>query len=133
MATAAMARASDDKTGILMFAHGARDARWAEPFLRVAERVRTAAPDVPVELAYLEFMTPDLREAVRRLVARGVRRIRVVPLFFGPGGHLRTDVPRLIAEEMATHPGLVIELAPAAGEDPGVADAIAAYCLKEQA
>jgi sirohydrochlorin cobaltochelatase len=128
-----MANAPDGTVGILMFAHGARDARWAEPFLRVAERVRTAAPDVPVELAYLEFMTPDLREAVRRLAARGVRRIRVVPLFFGPGGHLRTDVPRLIAEEMATHPGLVIELAPAAGEDPGVADAIAAYCLKEQA
>ena len=128
-----MANAPDGTTGILMFAHGARDARWAEPFMRVADRVRAAAPDVPVELAYLEFMTPDLREAVRRLAARGVRRIRVVPLFFGPGGHLRTDVPRLIAEEMATHPGLVIELAPAAGEDPGVADAIAAYCLKEQA
>ena len=128
-----MATASDGETGILMFAHGARDARWAEPFLRVADRVRAGAPDVPIELAYLEFMTPDLREAVRRLAARGVRRIRVVPLFFGPGGHLRTDVPRLIAEEMATHPGLVIELAPAAGEDPGVADAIAAYCLKEQA
>ena len=117
------------KAGILIFAHGARDPRWAEPFLRVAEQVRAAAPDIPVELAYLDFMTPDLREAVHRLAARGVERIRVVPLFLGPGGHLRTDVPNLIAEEMAANPRLAIELAPAAGEDPGVVAAIAAYCL----
>lgn len=125
-----MTKGSDGTTGILMFAHGARDPRWAEPFVRIAERVRLAAPGVAVELAFLELMAPDMREGMERLVARGVRRIRIVPLFFGPGGHLRTDVPRLVAEEMAAHPGLVIELAPAAGEDPAVADAIAAYCLK---
>jgi sirohydrochlorin cobaltochelatase len=125
-----MPDSAESKAGVLMFAHGARDPRWAEPFVRIAERVRAAAPGVPVELAFLELMAPDLREGVRRLVAGGVRRIRIVPLFFGPGGHLRTDVPRLVAEEMAANPGLAIELAPAAGEDPGVADAIGAYCLQ---
>jgi sirohydrochlorin cobaltochelatase len=125
-----MSGAAERRTGILMFAHGARDPRWAEPFVRIAERVRAAAPDVAVELAFLELMAPDLREGMERLVAQGAARIRIVPLFFGPGGHLRTDVPRLVAEEIAAHPGLVIDLAPAAGEDPGVADAIAAYCLQ---
>jgi sirohydrochlorin cobaltochelatase len=125
-----MAEAGGGAVGIVMFAHGARDPRWAEPFLRIAEQVRATAPGTPVELAYLDFMTPDLREAIHRLVARGVSRIRVVPLFFGPGGHLRTDVPNLIAEETAAHPRLVIELAPAAGEDPGVVAAIAAYCVR---
>jgi sirohydrochlorin cobaltochelatase len=125
-----MADAGSGAVGIVMFAHGARDPRWAEPFLRIAEQVRAAAPGTPVELAYLDFMTPDLRGAIHRLVACGVERIRVVPLFFGPGGHLRTDVPNLIAEETAAHPRLVIELAPAAGEDPGVVAAIAAYCVR---
>jgi sirohydrochlorin cobaltochelatase len=125
-----MPNAVESEAGVLMFAHGARDPRWAEPFVKIAERVRAAAPGVPVELAFLELMAPDLREGVRRLVACGVRRIRIVPLFFGPGGHLRTDVPRLVAEEMAANPGLTIELAPAAGEDPSVADAIAGYCLQ---
>ena len=116
-------------SGILLFAHGARDPRWAEPFLRIADRVRSAAPDSAVELAYLESMQPDLDEGVRRLLAKGARKIRLVPLFLGPGDHLRRDVPALVrAAELAT-PGLAIELAEAAGTDDGVIAAIAAYCV----
>jgi sirohydrochlorin cobaltochelatase len=115
---------------IILFAHGARDPRWAEPFTRVAERVRGGAPDRRIELAYLEFLAPDLREATRRLVADGVTAIRVVPLFFGRGGHLRTAVPRLIAETAKEMPGVAFELADAAGEDAAVIEAIAAFCLR---
>ncbi|MEP7183408.1 MAG: CbiX/SirB N-terminal domain-containing protein [Betaproteobacteria bacterium] len=122
----------DTNFGVLMFAHGARDPRWAEPFLRVAARVRADAPGLLVELAYLEFMKPSLGEAVQRLVDRGARRIRVVPLFFGPGGHLRNEVPELIRVAMVADPGLSIELAAAAGEDDGVIAAIAAYCLRHK-
>ena len=31
------------------------------------------------------------------MAAAGVRRIRVVPMFFGRGGHLREDFPRQLA------------------------------------
>ena len=120
----------DADFGVLMFAHGARDPRWAEPFMRVAERVRAAAPEVPVELAYLELMAPDLLTGVRRLAARGAKQIRIVPLFFGSGGHLRGDVPELIRRAEEEMPGLSIELARAAGEDEGVVAAITAYCLR---
>ena len=116
--------------GVLLFAHGARDPRWAEPFLRIAGHVRAAAPGVPVELAYLELMKPDLLTGVRCLAERGVREVRVVPLFFGSGGHLRSDVPALIRQALDEMPGLSIELAPAAGEDDGVVAAITAYCLR---
>ncbi|HZW73593.1 MAG TPA: cobalamin biosynthesis protein CbiX, partial [Caldimonas sp.] len=33
---------------LVLFAHGARDPRWADPFEAVAERIRAAAPDLPV-------------------------------------------------------------------------------------
>ena len=32
------------RPAVILFAHGARDPRWAEPFLRVADRVREDAP-----------------------------------------------------------------------------------------
>jgi sirohydrochlorin cobaltochelatase len=32
--------------GLILFAHGARDPRWAEPFLAIAERIRVADPAV---------------------------------------------------------------------------------------
>ena len=41
-------------TGLLLFAHGARDPNWARPFQAVADRVRAARPGVPVELAFLD-------------------------------------------------------------------------------
>ncbi len=115
---------------IILFAHGARDPRWAEPFVQVAERVRRAAPDRRIELAYLEFLAPDLREAAQRLAAEGATAIRVVPLFFGRGGHLRNAVPKLIAETAKEMPGVAFDLGGAAGEDASVIEAIAAYCLR---
>lgn len=117
-------------TAIILFAHGARDARWAEPFLRIAERVRAGAPTLSLELAYLEHLDPNLEEAARRLVKQGATAIRVVPLFLGRGGHLRIDVPRLVDETAAALPGVAIELALPAGEDEAVIDALAAYCLR---
>lgn len=117
-------------TAIILFAHGARDARWAEPFLRIAERVRAGAPTLSLELAYLEHLDPNLEEAARRLVKQGATAIRVVPLFLGRGGHLRIEVPRLVDETAAALPGVAIELALPAGEDEAVIDALAAYCLR---
>ncbi|MGE8472690.1 MAG: CbiX/SirB N-terminal domain-containing protein, partial [Paraburkholderia hospita] len=57
--------------GIVLFAHGARDARWAEPFERLSARLRELrGPSAgPVSLAFLELMTPDLPGAVAAQVA----------------------------------------------------------------
>jgi sirohydrochlorin cobaltochelatase len=115
---------------VILFAHGARDPRWAEPFLRVAERVRETAPDVAVEVAYLEHLQPSLDEAARRLAQRGARVIRVVPLFLGRGGHLRVQVPRLVATAAAALPGVAIELALPAGDDDAVIDALAEFSVR---
>ena len=113
--------------GLVLFAHGARDARWAEPFQAVAERVRRAEPARPVALAYLELMQPPLESAVQRMVAAGTTRIDVVPLFLGTGGHLRRDLPLLVERVRSAHPDvpLDIRLHPAIGEDAGVIDAMA--------
>ena len=116
--------------GLVLFAHGARDARWAEPFLRLRERVARAAPDARVVLAFLEFMAPDLDAAVADLCAAGCREIAMVPVFLGQGGHLRDDVPNLLQRVAARHPECHIRLAIAAGEDDAVLDTIAAYCVR---
>ncbi|KQU66132.1 MULTISPECIES: sirohydrochlorin chelatase [unclassified Rhizobacter] len=108
--------------GLLLFAHGARDPRWALPFEDVAQRVRAAHPGVPVALAFLEFMAPDLREAGRQLAAQGCTRVDVLPLFLGAGGHVRKDLPELLDDLSATHAGVRWQLHPAVGElDPVIA------------
>jgi sirohydrochlorin cobaltochelatase len=117
-------------SALILFAHGARDARWAVPFEGVLARVAQAAPEREPMLAFLEFMAPTLDDAVARQVGRGHRSVRVVPLFLGPGGHLRAEVPALVDAARAAHPGVDIVLMPAAGEDAGVIAALADYCLR---
>lgn len=116
---------------MVLFGHGSRDERWAEPFHRVAAAVQAAAPDLAVELAFLELMRPDLETAVQRLVSAGATSIRIVPLFLGQGGHLRKDIPAIVAEISESLPGVSIELSPAAGDDERVIAALAAFCVAE--
>nr|WP_175801169.1 CbiX/SirB N-terminal domain-containing protein [Burkholderia anthina] len=118
--------------GIVLFGHGARDPRWAEPFERLAARLRSAGESAPhVSLAFLELMTPPLDAAVAAQVAAGCTRITVVPVFFGQGGHVRRDLPQLVEACRAAHPGVEIRCATAVGEDDGVLDAIARYCVDQ--
>jgi sirohydrochlorin cobaltochelatase len=115
---------------VILFAHGARDPAWAAPFERVLAHVRAGALACDARLAFLEFMRPDLATLIADMAGQGRRAIRVVPLFLGPGGHLRRELPELVAAARAAHPGVRIDLKAAAGEDEGVAQALAAYCLR---
>ena len=116
------------RTGLALLAHGARDARWAEPFQRLRQLVAQGGA-TPVELAYLEMMQPDLATAVARLTDAACTRVVVVPVFLGQGGHVRRDLPELITRIAKAHPGLAIECVPAAGEDASVLAALASYCI----
>src|SRR5258708_28057518 len=116
--------------GLILFAHGARDPQWAEPFEAVVARVRALTPTTPVRLAFLELMQPDLDAAAADLVAVGVDTIRIVPIFFGQGGHLRRDLPARVEVLRAKHVETVFECAQPAGEDSAVLDAIARFCVQ---
>lgn len=118
------------KRGLLLFAHGARDPRWALPFEDVARRIGAADASVAVALSYLEFMSPGLVDAGRSLVALGCTRVEVLPLFLGAGGHVRKDLPVLLDTLRAEHPQVQWLLRPAIGEDDTVVDAMARACLQ---
>ena len=115
--------------GLVLFAHGARDPRWADAFHAVADRIRALRPDVTVTLAFLEHLSPDLTAAVRMLAAQGVTRVRIVPLFFGRGGHLREDFPTLLGAARAAAPHVDLEVTRAAGESDAIHDALAQFAL----
>ena len=113
------------KRGVVLFAHGARDPKWSEPFESLAGRFEALEPDVPVSLAYLDFMTPDLPGAVRALVAKGCVAITIVPAFLGVGGHVRRDVPEIVEAISREHPNVALRIASALGEEASVQEAMA--------
>jgi sirohydrochlorin cobaltochelatase len=119
----------NDKQALVLFAHGARDPRWAQPFKKLQAIAQQQLEGVQVELAFLELMEPRLPETIDRLADDGCLSIRVVPVFLGQGGHVLRDLPPMIEELRLRHPQVQISVADAVGENPEVLQAIAAYCV----
>ncbi len=119
------------RQGLILLAHGARDPRWREPFEQLAKRIRAKRPEVAVRLAFLELMAPDLLLAGEELVAAGCDALRVVPIFLGQGGHVHDDVPALFDALRKRYSGFDVTLSRSAGEDGGVIDALASFCIEE--
>lgn len=113
---------------LLLFAHGSSDPGWAEPFQKLRSIIREREPNQIVELAFLERMQPSFDETVDALHARGVRHITVAPIFLALGGHMRKDLPKLVADAQR-RTGIAFRVLPALGEVDILLDAIAAWML----
>jgi sirohydrochlorin cobaltochelatase len=116
---------------LIIFAHGARDPRWAEPFQRLQAALAQQASEVCVRLAFLELMTPDLQSVAEEVISVGAQELIIVPAFLGQGGHVRRDLPELVQSLQQRWPQISIHLAQAVGEDLEVLQAIARYCLRQ--
>jgi len=116
--------------GVVLFAHGSRDPLWHKPMEAVAAAIALTEPDIPVVCAYLELSSPDLFTACANLLAQGVRRITVVPMFLGVGRHAREDLPLLMVELKQKHPDVFFALRPAVGEDPRLVELLAKIALE---
>ncbi|MES2933994.1 MAG: CbiX/SirB N-terminal domain-containing protein [Pseudomonadota bacterium] len=117
------------KRALILFAHGARDPRWAEPFQRLQQLVQSQSSEVIVALSFLELMRPKLPELVAQLAADDCIDVTVVPIFFGQGGHLLRDLPLIVDQLRMDYPAINLRVAGAVGEDATVLAAIAAYCM----
>jgi sirohydrochlorin cobaltochelatase len=118
---------------LVLLAHGSRDPQWARPFQALRTRLVERLPHTPVELAFLEQMTPSLPAAIGALADRGIERITVVPLFMAQGAHLRVELPRIIARACEDNPGVLVRTSAAVGEVDALLDAIADWSAHEHA
>lgn len=119
-----------NQKALVLFAHGARDPRWAQPFERLQKLAQAQQPDITVRLAFLELMEPRLPALTAELVAAGCEQMHIVPVFLGQGGHVLRDLPLILDELRVAYPGLSVKVSDAVGESPAVLTAIADYCVQ---
>ncbi len=93
---------------LIALAHGSRDPRSAETVQTLVGQVRELRPDLRIETAFLELCRPRFGTVVDKLVRAGFEEIVVVPLLLTEAFHAKVDVPTVIAEATARHPGLQI-------------------------
>jgi sirohydrochlorin ferrochelatase len=101
---------------LVAVAHGTRAPEGPVVVERLVDGVRELLPDVPVEVAYVDVLQPDLKTVLRRVQDPAV----VVPLFLAAGYHVRVDVPRGMAQTSGR-----VRVAELLGPDPAVIAAVA--------
>ena len=130
MCAAVNSTLSTKHSALVLFAHGARDAQWSEPFRAVRQAVATRHTDLTVELAFLELMQPALGDCVAQLVRNGHTRITVAQLFLAQGGHLKKDLPRLLKDLGTRYPAADITVLAPIGEVTELLNAISEWLVK---
>ena len=112
------------KRAILLVDHGSRRPEANEQLDRVAELVAERAPDAIVRVAHMEIAEPDIPHGVDACAAAGADELVVHPYFLAPGNHSTHDIPRLVREAAARHPGLRVRISEPLGLHPKLVDVI---------
>lgn len=99
-------------TAVVIFAHGSSIESANDSVRRIADSIRQEAGFEMVEAAFLEQGRPDLAGALEAAVARGAKRVVVVPYFLTLGIHLQRDLPKIVSGLERIHQGVEIRVAP---------------------
>ncbi len=95
---------------LLIAGHGSRDADGVAEFLTLARAFREHRPELPVEIAFLEFARPTIQEGIDRLVAGGARSVVVLPGVLMAAGHAKNDMASEVRTARQRHPGVEIHM-----------------------
>lgn len=110
---------------LLLVDHGSRASEANESLVAIAELVRArVGPGVIVGYAHMELATPTVHDAIAILVAEGAAQITVVPYFLARGRHSREDIPKLVSDATAAHPGVLFVVAEPLGPHPLLAELV---------
>ncbi len=112
--------------GIILVDHGSKRDEANAMLEDVAQLFRGTTGARIVEIAHMELAEPTIAQAFACCIAQGARRIVVHPYFLAPGRHSTSDIPRMVAEAAAAHPGVVYSVTAPLGLDPRMTDIILA-------
>ena len=125
--------------GVVLLAHGSQ--RGSDTIDGLREMVRRlqerlGADNAMVRMACLEFIQPDLPQAVAGLVSEGCTDITVMPFLLGQGTHTTDDLEEEIARSLEAHPQVRIKASDVFGPDPALVEIVLkrvqAQCSQDQ-
>ena len=102
--------------GILIIDHGSVKEEANHMLECVGELVqRMAGERVVVRVAHMELAAPTIAEGFEACIAAGATEIVAFPYMLSPGKHSTRDIPRMVAELAAAHPGIPVQVTTAFG------------------
>jgi sirohydrochlorin ferrochelatase len=116
-------------TAILLIAHGSRHAPANDDLHQLAARFAKRGDYPIVEPCFLELAEPDIATGGATCVARGARRVLMVPYFLSAGVHLNRDLAAARDDLRRRHPDVEFRLGEALGPHP-LLDALVAERIR---
>ena len=113
--------------GVVLLAHGSqRGTHTIDGLRELVSRLqeRLAENNATVRMACLEFIQPDLPQAVGGLVSEGCTNITVMPFLLGQGTHTTDDLAEEITRSLEVYPQARIKASNVFGPDPALADIV---------
>ncbi len=114
----------EEKTAILLMAHGSRISEANDAAREIAHMVREMTGYDIVEVAFRELHLPDIQEGIDTCVAQGAQRILLIPYFLFIGAHVQHDLPEELEEGMRRHPGVKMVMGPHLGPHRKLAEVV---------
>jgi sirohydrochlorin ferrochelatase len=110
-------------TGFIVFAHGSRIESANQAVRDVVSKMAASGQHV-VEAAFLELGQPDLAGATALLIARGAKRVVVIPYFLTLGTHMQRDLPRLAQDASRANGDIEMQITAPLDGHPALVEAL---------
>lgn len=108
---------------LLLIGHGSRDPEAVDEYRDFAtglgERLR-----LPVYPCFLEFADPPIVEGIRACIEAGAGQVVALPLFLGPAGHQKNDVPTILNWARQQWPQVSFKYGVPLGPQPQIINAL---------
>lgn len=111
-------------TAILIMAHGSRIAAANDAAREVATMVQEMTGHEIIEVSFRELHEPNIQQGIDNCVARGAKKILLIPYFLFMGAHVQHDLPEEIEAAQKRHPGLEMVMGPHLGAHRKLAEIV---------
>lgn len=109
---------------LLLIGHGSQDAEAITEYNQFADLL-SARLKMPVRSCFLEFADPPIADSIRVSVEAGAKDIVALPLFLGPAGHQKNDVPTILNWAKQEWPQARFRYGTPLGAQPQIIDVLA--------
>lgn len=110
---------------VLLIDHGSRRDEANEMMNCMANLVQVmAGTDVVVRFAHMELCEPSIAAGVKDCIDAGATELIVFPYMLSPGKHSTGDIPRMVAEAVASFPDVTVRVTSAFGVHEKLAEVI---------
>jgi sirohydrochlorin ferrochelatase len=112
------------KKALLIVDHGSTRKEANEMLADVANSCRKLSPGLSVHFAHMELAEPTIAQGFEQCIQDGAQEVIVHPYMLSPGRHATSDIPRMVAECAAKHPGVTFKVTAPLGIDDKICEVV---------